>query len=81
MNLIRKWLESFEAYLVGRLRAWYWHCEVEKMALEHFYHPETMPVEEKLKANLWALVAHTIHFFAEDEALLLEPPETEYKQP
>lgn len=80
MNLIRKWLESFETCLVGRLRAWYWHCEVEKMALEHFYNYEMMPVEAKLKANLWALIAHSIHFFAEDEALLLEPLETEHKK-
>lgn len=77
MNLIRKWLEFLEAFLTSKLRAWYWHFEVERLAFEHFYNDQRMSGEAKLKANLCALLAQAIHFFVEDEALLLEQPEGE----
>ncbi len=66
-----------ENALVTRLRAWYWHLEVERLALEHFYRNNPALIESKFKASLYGFMARMIHFFMEDKALLLEPPETD----
>jgi hypothetical protein len=63
--------------LVNRLRAWYWHFEVERLALARFYDDSPFPVEAKLKTLLCLVIVHMIRFFVEDEALLLAPAETE----
>ncbi|MFQ5577707.1 MAG: hypothetical protein ACE5G8_12060 [Anaerolineae bacterium] len=68
-------MHPIELALVSRLRAWYWHMEVERLALNHFYRCAAMPPEALLKRAFCALVARAIHFFVTPEALLLEPPQ------
>jgi len=77
MRLIHK----IETTLVQKLRAWYWHFEVERLALEHFYSDAMMPLEIWLKARCCTLVVKTIRFFVWDDDLLLEPPDAENGPP
>jgi hypothetical protein len=67
---------KIELALLNRLRAWYWHFEVERMALKHLYGDNPFPVEAKTKELLYLTVACIIQFFVEDDALLRTPSET-----
>ena len=64
---------KLELALLNRLRAWYWHVEVERKAIERF----DGQLEAQLKAGVYRAIARLIRFFVEDEALLLAPAETE----
>jgi len=68
---------KLEAALVCRLRAWYWHFEVERLAIRHFYQHAPLPLDAALRLAWCTLVTFIIHFFTTDEALLLEPPDAE----
>jgi hypothetical protein len=70
---------KLELALLNRLRAWYWHFEVERLALKHLYAAGTYPVEAKLKDLLCLTIIHIIQFFVEDDALLRTTPDTEGK--
>ncbi|RME46836.1 MAG: hypothetical protein D6796_08490 [Caldilineae bacterium] len=63
---------KMEAALVRRLRRWYWHFEVERMALHHFYRNAPLPLDAALRLALCTLLTHLIHFFVTDEALFLD---------
>lgn len=60
---------KIELALLNSLRAWYWHFEVERMALEHLYGDGPLPVEAKLKELFCLAFIRIIEFFVEDEAL------------
>jgi hypothetical protein len=68
---------KIELALVSRLRAWYWHFEVERMALKHLYGDTIYPVEAIMKDLLFLTVVSIIQFFVEADALLRTPSETE----
>ena len=65
-------LRKLEAFLINKLRKWYWHFELERMVFEATFQGKITPVDIAWRVMIAYIVTYTIRFFVDDEALLIE---------